>query len=57
MRLDLGVRWGHDPGAAGLRRREGWRSSVEMIVGIALVIVAALLIVGIMRTVIANAPR
>jgi hypothetical protein len=31
--------------------------SVEMIVGIALVIVAAVLIIGIMRTVIANAPR
>lgn len=57
MRLALGVRWAHDPSAAGLRRREGWRSSVEMIIGIALVIVAALLIVGIMRTVIANAPR
>ncbi len=30
---------------------------MEMIIGIALVLVAALLIVGIMRTVIANAPR
>ena len=30
---------------------------MEMIIGIALVIVAGLLIVGIMRTVIANAPR
>ena len=30
---------------------------MEMIVGIALVVVAGLLIVGIMRTVIANTPR
>ncbi len=30
---------------------------MEMIIGIALVIIAGLLIVGIMRTVLANAPR
>lgn len=36
--------------------RVGGRS-VEMVIGIALVVVAGLLIVGIMRTVIANTPR